>query len=286
MKPFIERVSRDQSLNWLVRQFHCKESHFEWHYHLEYELVLTLGSEGKWFVGGYTGDFEHGSVMMAAPHLPHTSIISKLLGEKAPTTYILWFSHQWISNIMQAMPELSALTDVLADSGKGLGFAPDVGLALAEPFAAINQCENDGQRLIHVLQILQTLADAKHRITFNKVSVCPPNEEDSSKASKITRFIEANYHRSISIADVAKWLNTSESSVRRLFQKHFNESFSEHIKQYRIGKACELLINTELPVALVAEQTGFNNLSNFNRQFAQIKQQTPRQFRAQYTNAV
>ncbi|WP_119395294.1 AraC family transcriptional regulator [Salinibius halmophilus] len=282
MKPFIERVSRDQSLNWLVKQFHCRESHFEWHYHLEYELVLTLGSEGKWFVGGYTGDFEHGSVMMAAPHLPHTSIISRLLSSEQPTTYILWFSHQWVSNIIQAMPELSDLHEVLTESGKGLGFDPEVGLALAEPFAAIDQCQNDGQRLIHVLQILQILAQAKQRHTFNKVSVCPPNEEDGSKASKITRFVEANYDHPITIADVAHYLNTSESSVRRLFQKHFNESFSEHIKQYRIGKACELLINTEQPIAMIAERTGFHNLSNFNRQFAQVKQQTPREFRRLY----
>lgn len=59
-------------------------------------------------------------------------------------------------------------------------------------------------------------------------------------------------------------------------------SFSEHLKQFRIGKACELLASSSLPIALVAEKTGFSNLSNFNRQFKAIKAMTPKMFRNQF----
>lgn len=285
MKPFVERISRDHKLDWMVRAFHCRDSHFEWHYHLEYELVLALDCAGQWFVGSHTGEYEHGSAMLVAPHLPHTSIITEQDPNVAPTTYILWFTHEWVSQIIAAMPEFKPLLAVLRESGKGLGFSAETGLALKQAFDATQQTDNRAQQLIHVLQILHTLQHAVDKQTFNVVNVCGAGEQDLKKADQLTRFVEQNYQRSISLADIANALNTSESTVRRLFQKHFNESYSEHIKQYRIGKACELLINTEVPVALIAEQTGFNNLSNFHRQFAQVKQQTPRQFRLQYQQA-
>nr|WP_087021213.1 helix-turn-helix domain-containing protein [Thaumasiovibrio subtropicus] len=63
---------------------------------------------------------------------------------------------------------------------------------------------------------------------------------------------------------------------------YFCESFSEHLKGFRIGKASELLVNSQVPVSLVAEQVGFNNLSNFNRQFKTVKGMTPSHFRAQF----
>lgn len=285
MKPFVERISRDHKLDWMVREFHCRDSHFEWHYHLEYELVLALDCAGQWFVGSHTGDYENGAAMLVAPHLPHTSIITEQDPNLAPTTYILWFTHEWVSQIIAAMPEFKPLMAVLRESGKGLGFSATTGLALKQAFEATQQTDNRAQQLIHVLQILHTLQHAADKQTFNVVNVCGAGEQDLKKADQLTRFVEQNYQRSITLADIADSLNTSESTVRRLFQKHFNESYSEHIKQYRIGKACELLINTELPVALIAEQTGFNNLSNFHRQFSQVKQQTPRQFRLQYQQA-
>ncbi|WP_139182696.1 helix-turn-helix domain-containing protein, partial [Vibrio cholerae] len=51
---------------------------------------------------------------------------------------------------------------------------------------------------------------------------------------------------------------------------------------FRIGKACELLASSALPIALIAERTGFGNLSNFNRQFKTLKTMTPREFRQRF----
>jgi AraC-like DNA-binding protein len=67
-----------------------------------------------------------------------------------------------------------------------------------------------------------------------------------------------------------------------MYEKHFGVSFSEHLKQYRIGKACELLASSAKPIALIAELTGFQNLSNFNRQFKTMKGITPSAFRKQF----
>ncbi len=59
-------------------------------------------------------------------------------------------------------------------------------------------------------------------------------------------------------------------------------TFSGDLNQFRIGKALELFAISALPIALIAERTGFSNLSNFNRQFKTLKTMTPREFRQRF----
>ncbi len=64
----------------------------------------------------------------------------------------------------------------------------------------------------------------------------------------------------------------------------------EFIIQVRLRAATELLTNTLKPVLEIATEVGFNNLSNFNRQFKQYYHTTPSSYRKQlrknrtYTN--
>lgn len=139
---------------------------------------------------------------------------------------------------------------------------------------------------MHLLEALSVLADdnAASEMSSNgyAIGASIQDDEQHKRVESARRFIENHFHRSIKIHDVCQALHMSESSAYRLFERHFNESFSEHLKSFRIGKACELLVNSQAPIALVAEQSGFTNLSNFNRQFKSVKGMTPRDFRVQF----
>ena len=55
---------------------------------------------------------------------------------------------------------------------------------------------------------------------------------------------------------------------------------TEYTVQLRIGHACAMLMNTGKPISVIADEVGYRNLANFNRQFKAVKGQTPRQFRS------
>jgi AraC-like DNA-binding protein len=57
-------------------------------------------------------------------------------------------------------------------------------------------------------------------------------------------------------------------------------SFVEVVNEARIKFACNLLKKTEKTVLEICYESGFNNLSNFNRQFSRITGTTPLSFRA------
>lgn len=68
-----------------------------------------------------------------------------------------------------------------------------------------------------------------------------------------------------------------------IFKQHTGSSCTEFIIQVRLNKACELLVNSSKPIVEIAKGIGFNNLSNFNRQFKQYYDMTPSHYRKQYT---
>jgi AraC-like DNA-binding protein len=282
MKPFVEQVSRERNFNWRVKRPGCESSVFEWHYHLEYEIVLFRHRQGQLFAGGYQGSYGHNSLAMFGPRLPHTTIDH---GPSDPNkkTLILWFSHAWISQIIESNPDWRALTTLLDNANHGLTFEP----ALAETLFQHLEGFEDLSLMLQshrFLEVLLLMAEASSFTKLNKQGhVDFTSDTDSlERVQKAVSFIENSYRLPITMADLAEHLHMSSSSVHRLFDKHFLESFSEHLKQYRIGKACELLINTHQPIAIISEQVGFGNLSNFNRQFKQCKHQTPREFRDRF----
>ena len=63
------------------------------------------------------------------------------------------------------------------------------------------------------------------------------------------------------------------------FKKHLGVSCIEYVIQFRLRKAAELLQHSTLPVLEIAAQSGFNNLTNFNRQYKKYYQLTPSQYR-------
>jgi len=74
----------------------------------------------------------------------------------------------------------------------------------------------------------------------------------------------------------------SERSLYRLFVRHMGENMTDYLSRLRIGRACMWLVETDRPICIIAADTGFSNLSNFNRKFRAARHMAPREFRQYY----
>lgn len=92
-------------------------------------------------------------------------------------------------------------------------------------------------------------------------------------------YIQKNYAKPMSISDIAEQTGLSVSRFSFLFQKEMNMSSITYLLQYRIQQSCILLQTTGMTVANIALETGFGNLSNFNRSFLKHMSCTPSAFR-------
>lgn len=282
MKPYIEQIAHEPDFTWRMVTFPKQQDRFEWHYHLEYELVLMRNATGQLFVGSYSGPYQHNTLALFGPRLPHASYLDQPYQSDNLGTLVLWFSHSWVFRIIESMPQLKPLKKLLVDSQYGLAFSHDRAEQVFQ-LLTNNHSLTVMQQTWRVIEVLILLAESNSiRLNTAGLAEISGDDEAQQKIARAIYFIDQHYREPVTIQQLAEHLHLSVSSVQRLFEKHFLESFSEHLKLYRIGKACELLINTQRPIALIAEQAGFSNLSNFNRQFKHVKSLTPREFRLRY----
>lgn len=97
----------------------------------------------------------------------------------------------------------------------------------------------------------------------------------------LLKYVETNYQEKISIADAARICSFSQSHFMKFFKASMGVSFIDYLNDYRLTMASTLLTYSSDTVVNIATETGFENLSYFNRVFKRKYQCTPTEFRRQ-----
>lgn len=85
---------------------------------------------------------------------------------------------------------------------------------------------------------------------------------------KIERYIQNNYSKRITLSDVAKEIEISQSYLCRIFKENLDETFVSYLNKTRVNKAREFLaVNKDLKASEIAEKVGFCDLRYMNKMF-------------------
>jgi AraC-like DNA-binding protein len=139
-----------------------------------------------------------------------------------------------------------------------------------------------GVRRIELLMtIAGLLSRAKGSRLLASASYLPdPSGYMSAGINKALAYIRENLTRPFSEADLAAIAGQSTSGFSRTFRQHTGMSLVQYVKRLRINLACQVLMSDEqASITSICYEVGYNNLSNFNRQFLAQKGMTPSQFR-------
>lgn len=98
----------------------------------------------------------------------------------------------------------------------------------------------------------------------------------------ITKYIQHNFATPITLNFLASFANVSKYYLTREFKKYLGTSPIQYLISIRLINAKFMLIHTQLPVAVIAEQTGFTDINNFNRLFLKNIGVRPMEFRKQH----
>lgn len=101
---------------------------------------------------------------------------------------------------------------------------------------------------------------------------------DLSVADQLMNFIHENFHRDLSLSDLAEHFNLTSSYVSKVFKEQTGENFKEYLNMYRVKKAKEILSVQELKISQVASMVGFNNVNTFIRTFKKYVGLSPGQY--------
>lgn len=150
-------------------------------------------------------------------------------------------------------------------------------------FTIFELSKNEGR---HFELMLKSKLNEFLYLLFYYRYVLRKNTDDTYRKNEQIRelidFINNNYQKNLSIDYLSKFMGYSKTHFMAVFKQHTGSSCTEFIIQVRLSKACDMLINTSNPVLEIATAVGFNNLSNFNRQFKRYYELTPSQYRKQF----
>jgi len=108
----------------------------------------------------------------------------------------------------------------------------------------------------------------------------------SQKLRRAVAFIEANLHRELSVADMARHLSMSESHFSHLFRQTVGVPPQRYVRDRRIERAKSLLRQSDLPMTEIAQSVGCSSCSHFSVLFHRTTGLTPRRYRALDSEAV
>ena len=137
--------------------------------------------------------------------------------------------------------------------------------------------------LLTILDIMSTSSDIKYLSTLNYKPILI-NSEDRDRIETIFRYVIKNFSEKIFLEEIADLISLTPESFCRYFKSRTSKVFSSFVNEVRIGNACRMIIDNKEPITQICYASGFNYLSNFNRQFKKIKGMTPSEFQRKYKN--
>ena len=254
---------------------------FPTHYHYEFELNMVKHFEGKRIVGDSVENINGSDLVLIGPNTFHAWEAN---AEFRTHVITIQFSSELFGSSFINKNLFRPVKELLDLSARGIVFSEAEQKRILPRLLALAD-KRGFDSVIDFLIILNELA-----ISPDKRVLCSPNftqnhyEVKSRRIKIIHQYLQKNYSKRITVGEVAKLINMTESGFCHFFKKRTQKSFIDFLNDLRVGEAARMLLETTNTISEISYNCGFNNISNFNRIFKKKKGSTPTDYRERNMN--
>ncbi len=257
------------------------KNYFFWHYHPEIELVYVEAVTGIRHVGQHISSYMDSDLVLIGPNIPHLNFDYGV--ETEYMQIVVQFPENFIGTALTLAPELSDIRGLFARAARGLAFGGETKRAVGARLKAMQEQDKFTQ-LFSLLNIFQFLACSAEATELNETDTSVKLFlNDKIRMGTIYEYVQQHYQDKVHVDDVAALVHLSTPAFCRYFKKHTRMTFTDFVNQYRISQARTLLLH-DSSIAAVADASGFQNISHFNKLFKKSTGDTPGEFRKKYAN--
>ena len=256
-----------------------------WHYHPEIEILHCIRGKGTNFIGNAIRNIEEGELLVLGKNLPHTRQRDRKYyssyPDEEPQSIVVQFREDFLGEKFFSLREFRHIGILLEEATLGLKF---FGKTLENATDRLNAIVSMDPTVavLELLGMLDTLARSDEFIKLNSVNyVIETHEKSAQKINRVYHFTIEHFRESISLDQVAALTDHSAAGFCRYFKTRTRKSYFQYLTEIRIAYACELLREGNMDVTRVCFASGFNNLSNFHKQFKKVMRLTPSEYRHQ-----
>ncbi|MFK7079569.1 AraC family transcriptional regulator [Flavobacterium oreochromis] len=251
------------------------------HQHEEIQISYIEKGEGTIIVGDTISEYNSGDIIVFGSNLPHVFRSDVNKDEELSLVHSIFFDATVIKESLQVLPESTKILDFFNDTRNGyrvLSKKEKIYLLMFELATA-----KDTTKFIKFLQLLNKLAASKKKSLSSFRYDKDITDSEGKRMQVVYEFVMNNFDKKISLEEIADIANMTKNAFCRYFKIRTNKTFFQFLIELRIEKASRLLTSdNEISVIEIAELTGFNNISNFNRKFKEIKKISPMNYRKRF----
>jgi YesN/AraC family two-component response regulator len=126
-------------------------------------------------------------------------------------------------------------------------------------------------------ELLQHLSGSIEKHSLSPSKAC---------AEQAALYLRKHYRENVTAQALGEHSNFHPVYIARCMQKEFSCSPSEYLLRFRIEQAKQQLMQTDLPIALIAEEVGFNHAAYFTSCFTKCEGISPRQYRQRFSSGI
>lgn len=233
-------------------------------------------------VGDHIDRFEENDLVFLGSQTPHEWLCDKeythgrngFSGEGI----VIQFTYDFLGEKFFEISENSALKNFLLQSSPGMEISGETKKQIIPVMMEMIDMNSSDQlyalfRIFNLLQSADDLTPLSSPAFIESYSV-----QDNHSIQKALQYILQNFQKPIQMKDLLTLTNMSNTSFYNLFRHSYRMTYKNYLMNIRIGYACKLLLDSTKNISEIAYESGFENLSNFNRHFKKIKGITPHHY--------
>ncbi len=277
--PFQIPRSGNTSINVQVDQVPHLYNHL--HQHPEIQVTLISQSSGTLIAGDYVGRFEAGDVFVIGSNQPHVfrndAIYFKK--KKMAESITLFFDENTLGKEFWLQAELASLQPFFNNSQFGYRVQGNKQREMQSLLLSLKKAHGL-KKLSLFIQLLHLLSSEKELAPLSKTH--PQRTIKSFDGSRLNRIIAYTFkesQRNLMLAEIAGVANMTVEAFCKYFKTRTGKTYISFLNEIRISNACKYLLLEDKTITEICYESGFSNLSNFNRVFKKITGNTPKEYR-------
>ena len=286
MKPLLEKSIESLNQSFLVKKL--QEPFFDpnWHFHPHYQLFTVIKGTGTRFIGDDIRHFEEGDTVFLGPNMPHLWRSDRNYFEKESQLQtegiVVYFKEDFLGNDFFEKPEMFDIKSFLKNSERGLDLTGTLGVEMVSDLKELLGLTGfEGiSKLLNILHKLSITNDYQYISSSNYTNTHKISETERMRI--VHEYVLKHFKENINLSTVASLSNMTEAAFCRYFKSRTNKTFSDFVKEIRIGNACKILQDENKSISQTCYESGYNTVSNFNNQFKSLKGVSPLQYQKLY----
>ncbi|MEO6136258.1 MAG: AraC family transcriptional regulator [Ginsengibacter sp.] len=286
---FTVPVARDHSIH--IQEDFLPHFYEHLHRHTETQITYVVRGTGTLVAGNVMQPFGPGDLFIIGANQPHLFKCNPAYFEKESSLKIhslsIYFDSKGNLNSLLQFPEMSMIKKFIESSSHGLQASPDNTNTLRDYISRIIQL-NQGYRLATFIEMLQTMSKLRDWKYLSSQQIEQPiSDYEGLRMNDIYQYTMKNYSENITLEEIASVIHLTPQSFCRYFRKHTLKTYTNFLNEVRVNEACKKFMGNDFnSISAIAYQTGFNNVSTFNRVFKSIIGISPSEYIYQYKNKI